>query len=190
MRVDYKPAIEAYLAKLKETLDGVSRRELDDLADLLVRARQEGRRVYTLGNGGSAATASHFAADFNKGLSYGRPERFRFVCLADNVAILTAYANDVAFEDVFVEQLKNHLEPGDVVIAISGSGRSPNVVKAVAYANEIGAVTVALTGFDGGPLRSLARHGVHVPVEDMQIAEDIHLVIDHLLVRVLETTAG
>ena len=185
MSTDRTPGIEAYLSKLKETLDAVSRRELNDLAELLVRARKEGRRVYTLGNGGSAATASHFAADFNKGLSYGFPERFRFICLADNVATLTAYANDVSYEDVFVEQLRNHLEPGDVVIAISGSGRSPNVLKAVAYANEAGAVTVGLTGYDGGPLRTLARHSVHVPVADMQIAEDIHLVVDHLLVRIL-----
>lgn len=190
MSTDRAPAIDAYFAKLKDTLDAMSRRELDDLAEILVRARKEGRRVYTLGNGGSAATAAHFAADFNKGLSYGRKERFRFICLADNVAGLTALANDVSYEDVFVEPLKNHLEAADVVIAISGSGRSPNVLKAVAYANEAGAVTVALTGYDGGPLRALARHSVHVPVADMQIAEDIHLVIDHLLVRILGPAAG
>jgi len=138
-----------------------------------------------MGNGGSAATASHYAADFNKGLSYGKARRFRFLCLSDNVPTLTAYANDVAYEEVFVEQLRNFLQPGDLVIAISGSGNSRNILKAIEYANGEGAVTVGLTGYDGGALKRIAQHGVHVPIADMQVTEDLHMVLDHLAYAVL-----
>ena len=100
-----------------------------------------------MGNGGSGASASHAAGDLNKGVSYGREKRFRVISLNDNLATLTAYANDVSYVDVFVEQLKNFLRPGDLVIAISGSGNSPNVLKAIEYANQQGAITVGLTGF-------------------------------------------
>jgi D-sedoheptulose 7-phosphate isomerase len=138
-----------------------------------------------MGNGGSAATASHYAADFNKGLSYGKARRFRFICLSDNVPTLTAYANDVAYDEAFVEQLRNFLEPGDLVVAISGSGNSRNVLKAIEYANRSGAVTVGLTGYDGGELKRIARYGVHIPIDDMQVTEDLHMVLDHLAYAVL-----
>lgn len=185
MKRDFYATLEAYLDRLKAAMDKISREEINEFLNLLVDALEAGRTVFTLGNGGSAATASHMAVDFNKGLSYGKARRFRFICLADNLPTLTAYANDVSYEDVFVEPLRNFLQPGDLVIAISGSGNSRNVVKAVEFANAQGAVTVGLTGYDGGLLRRTARHGVHVPVRDMQVTEDLHMVLDHLAYSVL-----
>ena len=185
MKRDFTGPLEAYIDRLKTTLDKISREEINGFLNLLVDALEAGRNVFTLGNGGSAATASHMAVDFNKGLSWGKARRFRFLCLSDNLPTLTAYANDVSYEDVFVEPLKNFLESGDLVIAISGSGNSRNVIKAVEYANARGAVTVGLTGYDGGLLKKTARHGVHIPIRDMQVTEDLHMVLDHLAYSLL-----
>ena len=135
MHPDFGSDILKYFERLKATIDRISRAEVNHFLGLLLDALEEGRTVFTMGNGGSAATASHYAADFNKGLSYGKARRFRFMCLSDNVPTLTAYANDVAYDEVFVEQLRNFLQPGDLVIAISGSGNSRNILKAIEYAN-------------------------------------------------------
>lgn len=183
--MDYRNDIEKYIEKLRSTMDRISRDELNNFLNLLVDALESGRRIYIMGNGGSAATASHFVADFNKGLSYGKKRRFRFICLNDNIATLMAYANDVSYDDVFVEQLKNFLEPGDLVIGISGSGNSKNVLKAVEYANSLGALTLGISGYDGGVLKKTARFGVHIPVMDMQVTEDLHMVLDHMAYAVL-----
>ena len=185
MRPDFGPGINAYFERLKATIDRISRDEVQGFLEVLLDALEGGRTVFTMGNGGSATTASHYASDFNKGLSYGNARRFRFVCLADNIGTLTAYANDVSYEEVFVEPLRNFLEAGDLVIGISGSGNSRNVLKAIEYANSAGAITVGLTGFDGGELKRIAHHSVHVPIDDMQVTEDIHLVFDHLAYCVL-----
>jgi D-sedoheptulose 7-phosphate isomerase len=185
MRPDFTPEISAYFDRIKTTIDRVSREEVNRLLGLFLDALEKGRTVFMMGNGGSAATASHYAADFNKGLSYGKARRFRFLCLSDNVPTLTAYANDVAYDEMFVEQLRNFLEPGDLVVAISGSGNSRNVLKAIEYANRSGAVTVGLTGYDGGELKRIARYGVHIPIDDMQVTEDLHMVLDHLAYAVL-----
>jgi D-sedoheptulose 7-phosphate isomerase len=182
---DFIPEIDRYIERLKDTLDRVSRPEIAAFMDLLLKALDQDRQVLIMGNGGSAATASHFACDFNKGLSYGKKKRFRFICLNDNLATLSAYANDVGYEQALTEILKNFLRPGDLVVAISGSGNSPNVVRAVEYANANDGLTVGITGYDGGALRKAARHGVHVPIADMQVTEDIHMVLDHLLYAVL-----
>ena len=185
MKRNFSADIESYFSRLKATVDLVSRQELQTFLDLLLDALERGSQVFIMGNGGSHATASHFVADFNKGLSYGKRRRFRFMGLGDNTATLTAYANDVGYEDVFVEQLRNFLEPGDLVIGISGSGNSRNVVKAVEYANSSGAVTLGLTGYDGGALRRTAHHGVHIPIADMQVTEDLHMVLDHMAYSIL-----
>jgi D-sedoheptulose 7-phosphate isomerase len=169
---------------VKQALDSVSRSEIDGFMKLLAEALETGRTIFVMGNGGSGATASHFAADFNKGISYGKAKRFRFVCLNDNVPTLTAYANDLGYEEVFVEQLRNFLSPGDLVIGISGSGNSPNILKAIEYANGMGAKTVGLTGYDGGKLRRLAGCGVNIPIDNMQVAEDLHMMLDHLVYSV------
>jgi D-sedoheptulose 7-phosphate isomerase len=188
MHPDFDPDILKYFERLKATIDRISRAEVNHFLGLLLDALEENRTVFTMGNGGSAATASHYAADFNKGLSYGKARRFRFMCLSDNVPTLTAYANDFAYEEVFVEQLRNFLQPADLVIAISGSGNSRNILKAIEYANGRGAVTVGLTGYDGGELKRIAHHGVHIPIDDMQVTEDLHMVLDHLAYAVLGRT--
>jgi D-sedoheptulose 7-phosphate isomerase len=174
-----------YTQGLKEALDLIPTDAAEKFLELLESAYLDGRQVFLMGNGGSGASASHAAGDLNKGVSYGREKRFRVISLNDNLATLTAYANDVSYVDVFVEQLKNFLHPGDLVIAISGSGNSPNVLKAIEYANQQGAITVGLTGFNGGKLADLAKVPVHVPVHDMQKVEDIHMMLFHVAMQVL-----
>ena len=185
--MDTKEYIHRYIKNSKNILEALDGQEksIEKIVNILFATWQLGAPVFIMGNGGSHATASHFVADFNKGLSYGKRRRFRFMCLGDNTATLTAYANDVGYEDVFVEQLRNFLEPGDLVIGISGSGNSRNVVKAVEYANSSGAVTLGLTGYDGGALRRTAHHGVHIPIADMQVTEDLHMVLDHMAYSIL-----
>jgi len=180
MQRDFSTDIDLYFSRVKSTLDLVSRTELNVFMVLLLEALEKGKRIYIMGNGGSAATASHFAADFNKGLSYGKERRFKFTCLNDNLPTVLAYANDVGYECVFAEQLRNFVEAGDLVIGISGSGNSPNILRAIEYARACGAVTIGLTGFDGGALKAAAEYNVNVPIHNMQVTEDIHMVFDHL----------
>ena len=144
-------------------------------------ARAGRRRIFVCGNGGSAATASHFACDIVKGASYGRESRFRIIALTDQVSTLTAYANDVSYDAVFVEQLKNFAEPGDVFMAISGSGNSPNVLRAIEYARSIGCRTIALTGRDGGKLGPLADLHIQVRAPHMGRIEDSHMIVCHMI---------
>jgi D-sedoheptulose 7-phosphate isomerase len=174
-----------YCTGLSKALEGVSIERFEEFVHLLEDAYEEGRQVFLMGNGGSGTTASHFACDLNKGVSYGRQKRFRVISLNDNLPILMAYANDVSYEDVFVEQLRNFLRPGDLVVGISGSGNSPNVLKAIAYANSVGAHTVGLCGFNGGKLAAIARTPILAPVHDMQKAEDIHMILLHAAMQVL-----
>lgn len=167
-----------------DLLSALNRIELDKLAEaarILNNAREESRCIFVCGNGGSASTASHFACDIVKGASYGCTKRFRIMALTDSLPTLTAYSNDVSYECVFVEQLKNFAKPGDVVIAISGSGNSPNVLHAVEYANSIGCHTLALTGRDGGKLAPLAQLNIHVANAHMGRIEDVHMSILHMI---------
>lgn len=149
--------------------------------EVLVGARDRGARIFLVGNGGSASTASHFANDLGVGTrTWEKP--FRAISLADNMPTLTALANDYDYAEVFARQLQVQMQPGDVVVAISASGNSPNVIQAVRYANEHGARTIGLTGFDGGRLRPLVQLCVHVPTNEGEYGpvEDVHLVLDHL----------
>ncbi len=179
-------AIDAYLNRLCDTIDRLDREQIDDVVTLFRDAADAGQTVFTMGNGGSGSTASHIVCDLNKGASYdaGRDKRFKLVCLNDNVATTLAYGNDVGYESIFVEPLKNFMSAGDLVIGISGSGNSPNVLRAVEWANDHGGVTVGLTGYGGGKLGQIAQHHLNVPIDDMQIAEDLHLVFGHILLRV------
>ncbi|HZP01597.1 MAG TPA: SIS domain-containing protein [Terriglobia bacterium] len=174
-----------YMSGLKQALDSVPAEKFEELIQQLESAHHDGRQIFMMGNGGSGATASHIACDFNKGVSLGLEKRLKVISLNDNVAIMTAYANDVSYEDVFVEQLKNFLRPGDLVIGISGSGNSPNVLKAIEYANTAGAQTIGLTGYNGGKLAKLVRTSLNVPVHDMQKAEDVHMILFHVAMQVL-----
>src|SRR5579862_9301950 len=147
-----------YLAKLSALLQTIEPRQVEAVGALLTAARNEGRQVFIIGNGGSAALASHLAVDLGKGCSRNREKRFKVLSLTDNVPWMTALSNDISYEDVFVEQLKNYAEKGDILIAISSSGNSKNVLKAVHYANEVGCETVGVSGFVGGKLKECVKH--------------------------------
>jgi D-sedoheptulose 7-phosphate isomerase len=174
-----------YCESLSEALKKVSSERFEGLVRLLESAYHGNRQVFVFGNGGSRSTASHFACDLNKGVSYGLEKRFRVICLNDQLPTLTAYANDVCYEDVFVESLKNFLLPGDLVIGISGSGNSANVLKAIEYAHTHGGHTVGLSGYSGGKLAKLAGTSLLAPVDDMQKAEDVHFILFHVIMQVL-----
>lgn len=172
--------IENYLSLLKNSLDNLDRNDLISFMQTLLQARDEGRQIFIMGNGGSAATASHFVCDFIKGAYAEGDKRFKFFCLNDNVPSMMAYANDVSYDNIFVEQLKIFICKGDLVIGISGSGNSLNVVKAIEYANSVEANTYCLVGYDGGILKKISHKTIHVNVDNMQIVEDIHMVIGHI----------
>ncbi len=172
---------ESYKRDLLEAIERIDLEAVGRAIEWMREARDAGRTIFVCGNGGSASTASHFACDMVKGASYERPRRFRIQALTDSLPTLTAYSNDVNYEAVFVEQLKNFAQPGDVVMAISGSGNSPNVLRAVEYANSIGCKTLALTGRDGGRLGAMAQLNLRVPVPHMGRIEDAHLIICHMI---------
>ena len=182
--MDYKKEIGTYLEHEIETLRALDVDAIDAALNLLLKAFENGNTIYIFGNGGSSATASHFQNDFNKGVSEHTEKKFNFLCLNDNVATMMAVANDIGFEEVFRFQLRGHLKPGDLVVAISGSGNSANVINAVEYAKECGNQIIGLTGFGGGKLRELSDVSLHVPVNSMQITEDVHMVFDHLMMSV------
>jgi len=172
---------ERYRTETLKAIEAIDLEQVGRVIELLVEARDQGRQIFVCGNGGSASAASHFATDMVKGASFGRTARFRILALTDSLPTLTAYSNDVSYDCVFAEQLKNFAQRGDVVMAISGSGNSPNVVCALEYANSIGCRTVALTGRDGGRLAPLAEVKIHVPHGHMGRIEDAHLVALHMI---------
>jgi len=181
---DYATRYTMYLAELLAQLDCEA---VEHVGEIFERARLDNRTIFLIGNGGSAATASHFANDLGLGPRKSGGKAYRALSLADNMAFVTAAGNDIGYDMVFVEQLKTLMNPGDVVIAISASGNSPNVVRAVEYANAHGAVTVGLTGFDGGELRTIVDECVHIatPRGDYGPVEDLHMMLDHLLTTYL-----
>lgn len=174
-----------FLARVGAELGRVDIRQVEMLADLIYRQYQEGRFVFICGNGGSGSNASHFCEDLGKStlkredFTNDQRKRLKVLSLTDNTPYILAWANDEGFDRVFVEQLKNLASPGDLLIAISGSGNSPNILKAVEWANAKGLTTLGCTGFSGGKLKSLAKHNLHVPLDDMGIVESIHLTIFH-----------
>jgi len=175
----------AYFSKLSETLNKLDTDSIGRLVELLLKARENGNSIFIFGNGGSGATASHVTGDFLKGISYGLDKRFRVQCLNDNISGMMAISNDLTYEEIFIEQLKVFLKKDDVVIGISGSGNSINVVKAIAYARDAGASTVAFCGYKGGKIMGLADLVIHAPIHDMEIAEDIHIIIFHAIKQVM-----
>ena len=175
-----------YIDQVKDTLDKLNQASIEALAEAFYEAYQAGGNIYTMGNGGSGASASHAAGDFLKGASYGLDKRFRMICLNDNLPALMAIANDIGYEDIFVEQLKNFIKPTDLLIGISGSGNSENVVRAMQYAADQKVKTVALTGFNGGKIAAMADISVHVPVDDMEVTEDVHMVIFNIVKKEMQ----
>lgn len=170
-----------YLKKVAELLE-----TLPDQGDRFVEALYRGfegdHTVFLIGNGGSAANASHFAQDLAKGTlsSMDAKRRFRVVALTDNIGFITALANDEGYDSIFEQQLRNLARSGDILVAISGSGNSPNVIRGVEFAKSIGMTVIGVTGFDGGKLKSLADVSVHIPVDDMGMTEALHAVVFHL----------
>lgn len=182
---NYTADIKDYMKRHQSAIELVDADEINALMNVLIDARDKGRTVFIMGNGGSAATASHYAGDFNKGASIGKERKFRFICLNDNVPTMMAYANDCSYDDVFAGPLQNFFTTGDVVIGISGSGNSGNVVKALEWANLNGGITVGITGYSGGRVKEISKVNVHIPVCDMQIAEDLHVMLDHCMMQII-----
>lgn len=180
----YAGTAEYYFDRLKTTVtERVDNHEIDSGIALVETAWKEGRQIITLGNGGSSMTALHFITDWNKSIFMSTGIPFRGRTLVDNMGLLMAYGNDTSFQDIFIEQLKNILQPGDLVIAISGSGNSENVIRAVDYANSNKAVTLGLCGYSGGKLRERAQHSIWAKVDDMQLCEDVHAIFGHIVMQ-------
>ena len=182
--MDYRNDIRNYIELEKEVLNNLDIDALNQAMQLIEEAYRNRKKVYVFGNGGSSATASHYQNDFNKGLSESLETKFEFVCLNNDTATLMAIANDIGFEEVFRYQLQGRIREGDLVIALSGSGNSRNILNAVEYAKEQGNKVIGLTGIKGGKLRQIADVSLHVPVNSMQVTEDVHMIFDHLMVSV------
>lgn len=178
---EYINNISECLNEMKENLS----KALDDIATIFFEAKENDRTIYAMGNGGSGANASHFIGDLAKGTIKLDRKRYRAIALTDNIPQILAWANDTSYENIFVEQLKNLMIPKDVVIGISGSGNSQNVIKAIEYANENNGITIGLTGYDGGKLKNVAQNCIIVPSNNMQQIEDVHLIILHLISSLL-----
>lgn len=180
-------SVGPYFSKLKQVLSDLSCDHADEIASALCRTYEEDRTVFLFGNGGSASLASHFACDLGKGTSFPGSEarRFRAVALTDNIPVLTAWANDSSYDDIFSEQLKNLVQPGDIAFGISCSGNSPNVLKALTVAQTMGATTIGLGGFQGGKMKDLCDICLIVPSDNMQIIEDLHLSVAHAVFTIV-----
>ena len=178
--------IQNYISTLQLTMDQLPRQLIADVIDLLQQARMKGSQVFILGNGGSASTASHFACDLAKNTRQEGLPHFRVIGLTDNMAMFSALANDQGYENVFSEQLASLVRPGDVVIAISASGNSKNVINAAEAAHRYKAMVIGFTGFDGGRLRQLANININVNSNTIEHVEDIHLMLEHLIVKTIK----
>lgn len=177
--------IRSYIVQLQSTLDLLPLADISEVISMLYAARLDNRQVFIMGNGGSASTASHFVCDLAKNTRRAGWPDFRVLGLSDNMALVSAYANDEGYESVFARQLASFVQPQDVVIGISTSGKSANVLEAVKVANERGAATIAFTGFDGGELADLVDLNIHVPSDCIEQVEDVHLVLEHLICTIL-----
>jgi D-sedoheptulose 7-phosphate isomerase len=180
--------IQDYISQLHKTLDELPESQIIEVIDILNEARLSQRQIFIMGNGGSASTASHFVCDLSKNTRKSHLPNYKVIGLTDNMAVLSALANDEGYENVFIQQLVSFVQPGDVVIAISASGNSPNVLKATELANQMGARTIGMTGFDGGKLAKLAQINIHVPSNIIEHVEDIHLMLEHLITKALRDT--
>ncbi|MCK6540572.1 MAG: SIS domain-containing protein [Anaerolineales bacterium] len=178
--------IQNYISALQQTMDQLPKPLIAEVIRVLQRARMRGSQVFIMGNGGSASTASHFVCDLAKNTRRDGLPHFRAIGLADNMEIFSAYANDEGYENVFSQQLVNLIGPGDVVIAISASGNSKNVVRAVEEARKYNAITIGFTGFTGGRLGQLVDIHIHVRSEIIEHVEDIHLMLEHMIVRAIK----
>ena len=178
--------IQTYISALQETMGRLPQPLIFQVIYTLQNARMQGSQIFIMGNGGSASTASHFVCDLAKNTRYGGLPHFRVIGLADNMEIFSAYANDEGYESVFSQQLINLIKPGDIVIAISASGNSKNVLNAVDEARKYGVTTIGFTGFDGGRLGQMVDIHIHVQSDIIEHVEDIHLMLEHMIVRTIK----
>jgi len=185
MQVKYNFSIRNYLNSHAELFEKLDLASIETAINLIKTSYLSGKKIITCGNGGSAHNASHYITDWSKMVNLKTGNQFKGISLCDNVGLITAFANDISYDDVFSGQLRSILDEGDLLIAISGSGNSKNVIKAVEYANESGAKTLAIVGYDGGELIKLAQHAFLVPSFDMQLCEDIHLMFGHMVMKTL-----
>jgi D-sedoheptulose 7-phosphate isomerase len=174
-----------YLNGLRSCLDELGQQDVEGIADIIFDAYKKGKRVFIIGNGGSAATASHFACDLSKSTACAGRPRLKASSLTDNVAIISALANDIEYSSIFQEQLVDQLSAGDIVIGISASGNSPNILKAIEFARSQGAITIGLTGFGGGKLKGLADKSTVLVSRDYGQVEDTHLVLGHIITSLI-----
>ena len=183
--VEYCKNYTTYLSELMENIDY---KEIEKIIDIFLEARDEGRKIFFIGNGGSAATSNHFTEDLCYGAYSNDHLPFRAISLAENVAYITALGNDEGYDNCFVGQLRTLLNPGDIVVGISASGNSPNVTKALEYANEHNGITIGLVGFDGGKMKNICDYCVHIETQKGEYGpvEDIHLIISHLICTYLK----
>lgn len=181
--------VQNYFSRLKETLDQMETGPVDELIAVMHQVRQNEGQVFIMGNGGSASTASHFVCDLAKNTRQAGWPHFRVIGLSDNMALVTAFANDEGYENAFAGQLANLVRSGDVVIGISTSGKSPNVLRAIELAGKVGATTVGFTGFDAGQLGAMVDLHLHVPSNLIEHVEDVHLILQHLIIKVLREMA-
>ena len=177
--------VNKYIEDLQQTLARLPQKPIHEAITALHDARMSNQQVFIFGNGGSASTASHFVCDLAKNTRMADRPHFRVLGLTDNIALITAYANDEGYENVFVQQLACFVQSGDVVIGISASGNSSNVLEAIKLANERNARTIGFTGFDGGQLQKLVDIDLHVPSDNIEQVEDIHLMFEHLICTAL-----
>jgi D-sedoheptulose 7-phosphate isomerase len=178
-------SVTNYIEQHNLVMSALNVSELENAIKLIRDKAFAGRKIATCGNGGSALAASHYITDWNKMINLETDRRFNGVCLSDNIGLITAYANDLSYEDVFSEQVKNLLFPDDLLITISGSGNSENVVRATEFANKHGVTTLSISGYDGGRLRKLSNHSVWIKSFDMQICEDAHVLFGHIVMKMI-----
>ena len=178
-------SIKNYLNTHRRVIEDIDVSQIKSAINLIIDTANSGSKIITCGNGGSAATASHYITDWNKMYNLATGKKFRGISLVDNIGLVTAYANDLDYDQVFSGQLSSLLDPGDLVIAISGSGNSKNVLEAVTYARSNGGKTLAVVGYDGGLLKAACDSSVHVKSFDMQICEDFHLMFGHMVMKSL-----
>ncbi len=186
--MDYRESIKTYIGHEIDTLKALDVDAINDAMNLMMETFEAQKTIYVFGNGGSSATASHYQNDFNKGVSEHTEKKFNLLCLNDNMATIMAVANDIGFEEVFRFQLQGHIKSGDLILAISGSGNSKNVINAVEFAKAQGNKVIGLTGYNGGKLKQLSDVSLHAPINSMQITEDIHMIFDHLIMSIFYKT--
>lgn len=207
--MNYMSELQTYRNREIEVYRRLDLKSVNTVMNVLEEARLSGRHIFICGNGGSSATASHYTGDFNKGVNMGllgvdrhctdgvpRAEKmngiplYNFECLSDNIPTMMAVSNDESYAEVFRFPLSVKMKAGDVVIGISGTGNSANVVNAMEYAKEHGGTTIAIVGYNGGRIKEIADYNIHVEINDMQIVEDLHMVLDHMMMWVLSHGKG